>query len=426
MLDHFRSMLRPGGAVYVSTPNVLTLAPPGAEKSDNPWHLHEYRAEEFRALCEAIFDRVELLGLFHARKLRLHELAMRAGWDRLHPRLGLTEPLLRLVHAGDLGARLRAAAGPARRGARLRRRAAVSARRDHAARARPSLPHALRRGLRHLAVRRGVAVGGGRDRLPAAARRARRRAGDARPHAGAVRPARDAPGRGRRPPARVPARHPRADPRRGRARPGARAAPRRWPPRCAAPPATTWRAERALEERGRDVLGGLAALEGVELWTSAATPRGAAAAGHRRRPAAPGGHRDRLARAPLRRLGRRLLAARVRVRAGARATGWPSTACARSASTRPSALGLGAPEQLEPVRTEAGPVAVPIDWADRRARLARPPRLPDPRASTATTTAARSTTSGRGTTAAAPTTTRWRSALAREHARDFVAAPPRG
>jgi SAM-dependent methyltransferase len=91
VLAHFKSLLRPGGAAYVSTPNVLTLAPPGAEKSDNPWHLREYRAEEFRALCEGVFDQVELLGLFHARKLRLHELALRAGWDRLHPRLGLTE-----------------------------------------------------------------------------------------------------------------------------------------------------------------------------------------------------------------------------------------------------------------------------------------------------------------------------------------------
>ena len=33
-------------------PNLLTLAPEGAEKSDNPWHLREYRAQEFRALCE--------------------------------------------------------------------------------------------------------------------------------------------------------------------------------------------------------------------------------------------------------------------------------------------------------------------------------------------------------------------------------------
>jgi hypothetical protein len=54
--------------------------------------VKEYRAEEFRRLCEASFDRVELLGLFHARKLRIHELAIRAGWDDLLPRLGLTKP----------------------------------------------------------------------------------------------------------------------------------------------------------------------------------------------------------------------------------------------------------------------------------------------------------------------------------------------
>jgi SAM-dependent methyltransferase len=91
-LDRFRALLRPGGTAYVSTPNVLTLAPPGAERSDNPWHVREYRAEEFRALCARSFERVELLGVFHARKLRLHELALRAGWDSLHPRIGVTGP----------------------------------------------------------------------------------------------------------------------------------------------------------------------------------------------------------------------------------------------------------------------------------------------------------------------------------------------
>jgi 2-polyprenyl-3-methyl-5-hydroxy-6-metoxy-1,4-benzoquinol methylase len=92
ILDHFKSMLAPGGVAYVSTPNLLTLAPPGAEKSDNPWHLKEYRAAEFRALCEAHFPRVELLGLFHARKLRVHELAIGLGWDRFHRALHLTKP----------------------------------------------------------------------------------------------------------------------------------------------------------------------------------------------------------------------------------------------------------------------------------------------------------------------------------------------
>jgi SAM-dependent methyltransferase len=77
---------------YISTPNRLTLAPPGAEKSDNPWHLREYDAAEYRDLLRSHFDRVELLGLFHARKLRAHELAIRLGWDRIHPALHITKP----------------------------------------------------------------------------------------------------------------------------------------------------------------------------------------------------------------------------------------------------------------------------------------------------------------------------------------------
>jgi hypothetical protein len=37
------------------------------------------------------FESVEIWGLFHAGKLRAHELALRAGWDRVHPALGLTK-----------------------------------------------------------------------------------------------------------------------------------------------------------------------------------------------------------------------------------------------------------------------------------------------------------------------------------------------
>jgi SAM-dependent methyltransferase len=88
-LRRFREM---AGTVYVSTPNLLTIAASGADKSGNPWHLREYRVAEFRSLCGSAFDRVELYGLFHARKLRAHELALRAGWDRLHTALRITEP----------------------------------------------------------------------------------------------------------------------------------------------------------------------------------------------------------------------------------------------------------------------------------------------------------------------------------------------
>jgi hypothetical protein len=108
-LDHFASLVAGGedaphaldsasdpaaaaraGMVFISTPNVLTLAPKGESRSGNPWHVHEYRVEEFDRLCRAHFREVRMFGLFHARKLRAHELALRLGWDTLHPRVGLT------------------------------------------------------------------------------------------------------------------------------------------------------------------------------------------------------------------------------------------------------------------------------------------------------------------------------------------------
>lgn len=92
LLERFASRLKPGGVIYVSTPNVLTLAPKGAERSDNPWHVYEYKPHEFEALCQEVTPNVELFGLWHARKLRVHELAIRhARWDDLHKKLGFTK-----------------------------------------------------------------------------------------------------------------------------------------------------------------------------------------------------------------------------------------------------------------------------------------------------------------------------------------------
>jgi 2-polyprenyl-3-methyl-5-hydroxy-6-metoxy-1,4-benzoquinol methylase len=91
VLAHFRSLAGESGIVFVSTPNVLTLAPKGAKRSDNPWHVHEYEADEFEMLCRGTFGKVEMYGLFHARKLRAHALALKLGWDSVHPRLRLTK-----------------------------------------------------------------------------------------------------------------------------------------------------------------------------------------------------------------------------------------------------------------------------------------------------------------------------------------------
>ena len=75
---------------YISTPNRLTLAPEGAEKSDNPWHLREYTLAEYRAALQPHFGDVRILGLQHAGKLRVHQWALNLGWDRVHKALGLT------------------------------------------------------------------------------------------------------------------------------------------------------------------------------------------------------------------------------------------------------------------------------------------------------------------------------------------------
>jgi SAM-dependent methyltransferase len=95
LLGRFRSLLRADGVLYVTTPNRLTLAPAGAERSGNPWHVREYTPEEFEALVRPRFGSVELYGIFHARKLRIHELAIKAGWDRVHPALRLTKSFYR-------------------------------------------------------------------------------------------------------------------------------------------------------------------------------------------------------------------------------------------------------------------------------------------------------------------------------------------
>jgi SAM-dependent methyltransferase len=171
VLARIRDLVGPRGIAYVSTPNVLTLAPEGEERSGNPWHIKEYRAEEFRALCERHFGSVELLGLFHARKLRAHQVAIeRLGWDSIHAALRITKPFYDrftpAISVRDFALRPRASIA--------RWTSSRSCARERPPQHRPAHAHALRGGLRDVAVRRGVAVGGDGDLVPAAARRARR------------------------------------------------------------------------------------------------------------------------------------------------------------------------------------------------------------------------------------------------------------
>ena len=102
---------RPGRAVVrVSTPNVLTLAPKGAERSDNPWHMHEYRAEEFEGLCRRHFaGRSCTACSTRASCACTSSRCAPAGTGCIPP--GADQAFLRLVHAGDRGRGLRPATG---------------------------------------------------------------------------------------------------------------------------------------------------------------------------------------------------------------------------------------------------------------------------------------------------------------------------
>jgi len=73
LLTHFLELLPAKGELILSTPNILTLAAPGEGRSENPWHVKEYRSEEFHALLDGYGASVDLYGLFNAGKLAAYQ-----------------------------------------------------------------------------------------------------------------------------------------------------------------------------------------------------------------------------------------------------------------------------------------------------------------------------------------------------------------
>jgi SAM-dependent methyltransferase len=103
-LGRLRELLRPGGALYLTTPNRITSA------GENIYHVHEYEPDELAALLRARFETVSLLGITGGEGFRAYQTARRAAmqrflrWDplgarRLVPRRWLEALYPRLARA---------------------------------------------------------------------------------------------------------------------------------------------------------------------------------------------------------------------------------------------------------------------------------------------------------------------------------------
>lgn len=73
-LRSLRGLLRQGGTAIVVTPNRLTSL-------DNPFHTHEFEAQEFEELLRTIFEEVELQGIFGSPSL-VSAMTERRKWAR--------------------------------------------------------------------------------------------------------------------------------------------------------------------------------------------------------------------------------------------------------------------------------------------------------------------------------------------------------
>lgn len=80
-IEEARRVLRPGGTCVITTPNRLIISP-GRDTPVNPFHIFEFDDRQFLDFMGGYFDEVRLLGIAHARKLRLHDSIRRRNFSQ--------------------------------------------------------------------------------------------------------------------------------------------------------------------------------------------------------------------------------------------------------------------------------------------------------------------------------------------------------
>ncbi|MEJ5187073.1 MAG: class I SAM-dependent methyltransferase [Candidatus Geothermincolales bacterium] len=81
LMEEARRVLKKGGVCVITTPNRHILSP-GRETPINPFHIREYDLGEFRSFMREFFPRVEVKGIFHAGRLRLHDILARKNFSQ--------------------------------------------------------------------------------------------------------------------------------------------------------------------------------------------------------------------------------------------------------------------------------------------------------------------------------------------------------
>lgn len=81
LVEEALRVLRPGGLCAISTPNRLIISP-GREEPVNPFHIFEFDHRQFLDFMRGFFPQVEMVGVFHARRLRLHDLVSRRDFSQ--------------------------------------------------------------------------------------------------------------------------------------------------------------------------------------------------------------------------------------------------------------------------------------------------------------------------------------------------------